>query len=143
MKGKMGVWIALGCASMLGTAEGQEKDKEKRAAGAALVGALTKAAEAYELDQAVYPTSGNANLVKALRSKEGKRLPYFEFAKNQLNDKGEVLDPWGHPFVYINNTDKSAPKGWTPHRKNSFDLYSFGPDGKDDQGKGDDVHNWE
>jgi hypothetical protein len=53
-----------------------------------------------------------------------------------------VLDPWGHPFVYYNNVDKSAPKDWTPYHKSSFDLYSFGPDGKDDKGNGDDVSNW-
>lgn len=133
---------ALSAVLFLSAGAPQEKDKEKRAAGAALLIQLTKAAESYELDHAVYPTSGNANLVKALRTKEGKARPYFEFAKDQLNEKGEVLDPWGRPLVYVNNTDRSAPKEWTPVRKSSFDLYSFGPDGKDDKGKGDDLTNW-
>ncbi len=49
-----------------------------------------------------------------------------------LKEKKIPKDPWGHPYVYIfpgtNNTD-------------SFDLYSFGKDGKD--GGGDDITNWE
>ena len=119
------------------------QDKEKRDTCHRLILQLEQACQAYEIDYALYPTSGNASMVKALTTKGPKRFPYFDFAKGMLNDKGEVLDPWGHPLVYHNNTDKSAPKDWTAHRKNSFDLYSFGPDGKDDKGKGDDVNNWD
>jgi len=39
------------------------------------------------------------------------------------------LDPWGNGYGY--KTDSSASKG--------FFLYSFGPDGKDDGGGGDDI----
>ncbi|MEY5063377.1 MAG: type secretion system major pseudopilin GspG [Verrucomicrobiota bacterium] len=39
------------------------------------------------------------------------------------------LDPWGNGYGY--KADSSAPKG--------FVLYSFGPDGKDDGGGGDDI----
>jgi hypothetical protein len=56
-----------------------------------------------------------------------------------------LLDPWKNPFVYrewmsvrarLKDGEKQA------HDKNSFDLYSFGPDGKDDKGEGDDVASW-
>ena len=39
------------------------------------------------------------------------------------------LDPWGNGYAY--KADSAAPKG--------FFLYSFGPDGKDDGGGGDDI----
>ena len=49
-----------------------------------------------------------------------------------LKEKKVPLDPWGNEYVYIypgsNNED-------------GFDLYSFGPDGK--EGGNDDITNWE
>lgn len=39
------------------------------------------------------------------------------------------LDPWGNSYGY--KPDSTSPKG--------FFLYSFGPDGKDDGGGGDDI----
>lgn len=107
-----------------------------------IIGQLAMAAAMYEVDMAVYPASGNANLVKALHKAPGPKGPYLQLPRETLNAKGEVLDPWGRPLVYINNSDKSAPAGWKARNK-TIDLYSFGPDGKDDQGGGDDVKNWD
>lgn len=49
-----------------------------------------------------------------------------------LKEKKAPKDPWGNDFIYIypgsNNED-------------SFDLYSFGPDGK--EGGNDDIVNWD
>ncbi len=106
---------------------------------------LTQATKNYELDQNAYPASGNASLVKALQTAGPKKLPYFEFPKECLNKKGEVLDPWGSPFVYRNNAVKYPGNHGdaTAHNKTSFDIYSFGPDGKDNGGGGDDVNNWD
>jgi hypothetical protein len=39
-------------------------------------------------------------------------------------------DPWGHPIVY-RRPGPLHPRGW--------DIYSFGPDGEDDGGRGDDI----
>ncbi|HQO92585.1 MAG TPA: type II secretion system major pseudopilin GspG, partial [bacterium] len=49
-----------------------------------------------------------------------------------LKEKKAPRDPWGNDFIYIypgsNNED-------------GFDLYSFGPDGK--EGGNDDIVNWD
>ena len=65
--------------------------------------------------------------------------PYFgEGTKPRDYDRGEknraLLDPWMKPYQFNLNNPKY----------NSFtcDIYSFGPDGIDDKGKGDDVTNW-
>jgi general secretion pathway protein G len=42
-------------------------------------------------------------------------------------------DPWGNPFRYRASGDDL-------HNKDSFDLWSAGPDGKD--GTDDDIKNW-
>lgn len=45
----------------------------------------------------------------------------------------DARDAWGQPFVF------NAP---AVHGDAQFDLYSIGPDGIDDQGRGDDIANW-
>ena len=86
-----------------------------------------------------YPLSGNPSLVNALQDDPQNvdwQGPYMEFKQDELKD-GELLDPWGHPYVYL-----SANGGSPEHRQHSFDLYSIGPNGVDDHGVGDDIINW-
>jgi hypothetical protein len=55
----------------------------------------------------------------------------YEFRSDEVNDKGQLVDRWGHPYVYIH-----------PGKfyKSEFDLCSVGPNGVDEGGKsGDDV----
>ncbi len=56
-----------------------------------------------------------------------------------------LLDPWKNPWVYrewasvpakLKENQKEA------HDKNRFDVYSFGPNGKDEKGEGDDIASW-
>jgi hypothetical protein len=110
-----------------------------------LIDNLTQAAKQYELDWNAYPPSGNTGLVEKLKSAGAKKIPYFEFRAGMLNDKHEVLDPWGHPLAYRNNASNYPAnlEDKTAHNKTSFDLYSFGPDGQDDGGSGDDITNWD
>jgi len=80
----------------------------------------------------------------------------------------EYLDLWGNPFVYIHNRDygtkakikytsrprdssvavtvevlaaKSAKLG-TYQAPTSFQIWSFGPNGKNENGEGDDITSW-
>ena len=93
----------------------------------------------YKNDMGDYPKSGNANLVSALQDDPKDPHwdgPYVEFKQDELKD-GELIDPWGHPFVYV-----SINGGSPEHRARSYDFYSFGPNGNDDSGAGDDIINW-
>jgi hypothetical protein len=47
------------------------------------------------------------------------------------------MDPWGQPYLYV-SINGGAPE----HRPRSFDLWSYGPNGEDDDGTGDDLGNW-
>jgi tetratricopeptide (TPR) repeat protein len=53
-------------------------------------------------------------------------LGVVNFAKDQLNIKGQIIDGWKHPIVYQTKDGR-------------FRVYSTGPDGIDDNGAGDDV----
>ncbi len=103
------------------------------------ISAIETAVAMYSGDMGEYPASGNASLVQALQD-DPKNVdwqgPYMEFKQDDLKD-GQLLDSWGNPYVYV-SVNGGAPK----HREHSFDLYSFGPNGQDDQGTGDDLVNW-
>jgi len=103
------------------------------------IAALETAIAMYVGDLGVYPASENANLVSALSEDPGGSNwygPYMEFKQDELLD-GELLDPWGRPYIYL-----SVNGGSPQHRETSYDLYSFGPNGVDDAGAGDDIVNW-
>ena len=105
----------------------------------ATIAAIETAVAMYATDLGEYPPTGNAALVQALQEDPHDidwQGPYQEFKQDELKD-GEAVDPWGHPYQYV-SVNGGAPE----HRPRSFDLYSFGPNGVDDHGIGDDVINW-
>ena len=93
-------------------------DKSKIKQSKIDIGTISNALDLYKTEFNRYPESedGLSKLVEEKILKE-KKVP---------------KDPWGNEYIYIypgnNNTD-------------SFDLYSFGPDGK--EGGSDDIANWE
>ena len=103
------------------------------------ISAVETAIAMYESDMGEYPATGIAHLVSALQDDPGNvdwDGPYMEFKEDDLKD-GELIDPWGSTYVYV-----SVNGGSPEHRARSFDLYSFGPNGVDDGGAGDDIYNW-
>ncbi len=89
---------------------------------------IALALDLFELDCGSYPTSEQA--LKALRQNPDS-TKYKNWKGPYL--KKEPLDPWGNQYKYAVPSTHGV----------DYDLYSFGPDGKDDGGGGDDVTNWE
>lgn len=89
---------------------------------------LTVALAAYRFDKGAYPATGNAALVKALETKKLRD----HMKPERFNAAGELLDPWGKPFQYV------LP-GCLGERPGAYDLYSTGPNGRDDRGEADDL----
>ncbi len=96
-------------------------------------GRIAKALSAYRWDMMVFPDTnqGLAALFPPvnLASDERYRGPYLE------GKSDELVDPWKNPYEY------RCPGEVNEH---AFDLWSCGPDGKDDGGKegSDDIKNW-
>jgi general secretion pathway protein G len=134
------VLAILGILISLVTAGAQmARRKATITAAKARIAALETAIAMYATDMGAYPPTGNQNLVSALQD-DPEDLdwagPYDEFKEAELQD-GELLDPWGQPYVYV-----SVNGGAPTHRTHSYDLSSNGPNGADDGGTGDDVFNW-
>jgi hypothetical protein len=104
---------------------------------------LSMACKAYHFDFTFYPPTGNKNMIQRLAAKGPRNMEYYDVKGNVIIKQGELMDPWGSQVIYINNTDNTAPKGWVPHNTKAVDIYSYGPNGKDDKGGGDDINNWE
>jgi hypothetical protein len=103
------------------------KTASRVSASRAMIQDLAVALKAYETDFGVYPPPGNACLVRALETHGPKDVPYYQFRDEEMNARHEWLDYWKHPFVY------ELPAG------GKFRLYSWGPNGKDENGAGDDI----
>lgn len=93
-------------------------DKSKIKQAKIDIGTISNALDLYKTEFGRYPESedGLGRLVE----------------EKILKEKKSPRDPWGNDYIYIfpgsNNDD-------------SFDLYSFGPDGK--EGGNDDIVNWD
>ena len=81
----------------------------------------------YELDNGSLPTTEQG--IKALWSK-----PTVEPVPTRWHAllDGEVDDPWGHPYKYLNPGK---------HNPDKYDVYSMGEDGLPDTA--DDIGNWQ
>jgi hypothetical protein len=52
----------------------------------------------------VYPQGSNSDVVKALLGQNAKKLIILVGRKNDLNEKGEFMDPWGTPLrIYFSD----------------------------------------
>ncbi len=95
---------------------------EPRSAGGAHLYFVGTAISAYFAKTGSYPPGPNATMVEALDA-----VGLCPFGAADLNKGGEVVDPWGQPYVYL------APGEIF---EDDFDLYSLGEHGKDDGGDG-------
>lgn len=51
-----------------------------------------------------YPLGGNAEVVKALKGNNPKNAIIIVGRKNDVNEKGEIVDPWGTPLrIYFSD----------------------------------------
>ncbi len=100
-------------------------------------------------------------------ARKGKGGPWFEFEERRLvnadadrvpkNDLGlgfasgeamEYLDIWGNPYIYLHARDYTAATAARSLKTGeyqgaySFQLWSCGPNGRNEIGAGDDVPSW-
>ena len=47
-----------------------------------------------------YPTGNNVTIAKALLGRSEKKVLILAVRKSDMNDKGEILDPWGTPLRF-------------------------------------------
>lgn len=98
---------------------GRTEQAKRAAAKADIEANISSALDLYEIDHGSYPE----NLDVLMQRDAGGKGPYL---------KKKAIDPWGNTYKYV-----------FPGTHGDYDLYSFGKDGVDNNGEGDDVANWE
>ncbi len=102
---------------------GRSEEARRQAAKADIMGGLALAIDLYEADNGKYPAQ-LADLIKDPSGLINWRGPYVK--------KGISKDPWGSDYVYHQPGT---------YNKDTYDLFSVGPDRK--EGTEDDVVNWD
>jgi hypothetical protein len=69
---------------------------------------------------------------------------YMELPDKRLSTKGEFLDPWQHPyhFAWDNNAVDSKSSSNNARASDSIRIWSDGPNGRNENGAGDDRRSW-
>lgn len=130
--GILAVLAAFAIPNLIGTAE---KAKIRLAeAGVGRNGPIGKALSTYKFDMGKYPDT-DEGLAALYRPKDYKKEderyngPYMDGTIEELRD------PWNQPYEYRSPGEMN---------ESEYDLWSRGPDAKDDGGKegSDDIKNW-
>lgn len=124
--------------------------KGARSRAQAEIAMMETALENYKNDNGIYPitppgrppdagapTYANSPVLYAALTNKA----YMTLKPNQIMTKGSVsyiVDPFGSPYSYY------CPQHPQPDQTNSvsFDLWSYGPNNKNDEGTNDDIANW-
>ena len=77
----------------------RDHNREKERA-AALATDLARATQKYREEIGEFPAGDNAEIVAALRGENPKKTVFFECAADDLGPNGEMVDPWGTPYLF-------------------------------------------
>jgi hypothetical protein len=91
---------------------------------------LFRALQKYKEHVGSYPSGSNAEISKALKGHNARNLIILVGTKENLNDKGEYIDPWGTPLRIYFSSDSVLVRSAGPNKKfddstvlNSDDYY--------------------
>lgn len=81
-----------------------------------------------------YPGGDNITIAKALLGQSNKKVLILAVRKSDMNDKGEILDPWGTPLQFYFSHNEVMIRSAGPNRvwqdsavQFSDDLYRNAP----------------
>ena len=97
---------------------------------------------AYQDDQSAY--IGALCAVATSTNHNPRRIAFLELPEAYKGKHGEAIDYWGHQLQIVADwsMDGHVNVG-SNHLSRSLALWSFGSDGRNDYGLGDDVTSWQ
>ncbi len=131
----LAVVVLSGCGAQTDPAkEEAEKKQEAKNVAAMQIGLLAAALDAYKTSVGEFPSTKQG--LQALRTRPADlprtkvwEGPYLDSREAILPIKTDMLtDPWGHPYLY---------RSPGIHKPDSFDVWSHGPEGSQDE-----IGNW-
>jgi hypothetical protein len=84
-----------------------------------------------------FPTGNNLNVAKALLGRTEKKVLILSVRKSDMNDKGEIIDPWGTPLRFYFSDNEVMIRSAGPNKvwedsniPTADDLYRTAPAAK-------------
>jgi prepilin-type N-terminal cleavage/methylation domain-containing protein len=129
------------------------------------IAAMEMALERYKSDNGRYPASSGTRVTSSsgypgtfeysnsavlYMALAGGSKIYYNFRADQLRTNTTIsaiyiVDPFGSPYNYYQTNNTGPPSAANPNGVNNlatFDLWSYGPNGVNDEGTNDDITNW-
>jgi len=75
-----------------------------------LAHSLRTALVGYREEHGQFPEGEQDRIMKELRGGNRKEIVFFECPREALNDRGEMIDPWGTPFRITFDYSRMIPK---------------------------------
>jgi hypothetical protein len=112
------VLIAVAVVGVLWVAKGWtlHRPDEKLAKFNADCDNLIMGIQQYKQFVGTYPTGDNAQIVKALLGQTEKKVLILAVRRSELNDKGEIVDPWGTPLKFYFSHNEVLIRSAGPNR---------------------------
>jgi len=63
-----------------------------------------------------YPVGNNVSITRAMQGKNDKKVLILSIRQTDLNDKGEIVDPWNTPFRFYFSGDEVLIRSAGPNR---------------------------
>jgi hypothetical protein len=63
-----------------------------------------------------YPVGNNVSITRALMGQNEKKVLILSIRQSDLNDKGEIVDPWNNPFRFYFSGDEVLIRSAGPNR---------------------------
>jgi hypothetical protein len=92
------------------------------------VDSLFEAFHKYKEHVGQYPQGGNAEIAKALTGNNPKKVIILALKKESINDKGEIIDPWGTPLKIYFTENEILIRSAGPNRRYDDSRASRGDD---------------
>lgn len=70
---------------------------------------LLEALTQYHGEFGAYPPGDSSQVIRELGGDNPEKKVFFECPADKLNEKGELLDPWGTPYRMIPSTGTALP----------------------------------
>ena len=94
---------------------------------------IRNALRAYHNDYDTYPSGDYAQICRSLFGDNRLKQKYFDIGPKGINEKGEIIDPWGTPYRIDFSPHPDAPRVqsagknrvFEPRSESSDDCYSW------------------
>jgi len=112
----LAVALVSGCGYVKAKTENPHADFNKNAEN------LILGLQQYKEFTGAYPVGNNVSITKAMMGKNEKKVLILSIRQSDLNDKGEIVDPWQTPFRFYFSGDEVLIRSAGPNRVWEDDL---------------------